>query len=81
VILAQPETPEPRGAHLCHWTGCTRAVAPRYWGCRAHWRRLPAEIRDAIAASYRPGQESDRRPSIQYLAAARWAKDWIERNG
>lgn len=73
MILAQPGTPEPRGAHLCHWTGCTRAVAPRYWGCRVHWRRLPAEIRDAIAASYNPAGV----PSDQYLAARRWALDWI----
>lgn len=69
-----------RGAHLCHWTGCTRAVAPAFWGCRPHWLRLPREIQKAIWESYAPGQEVNGTPSIQYLAAAHWARSWIEKN-
>ena len=63
-----------RGAHRCHWPGgCARSVAPAFWACRDHWRALPHEIRFAIAAAYRPGQELEE-PSIQYLAAFEWAK-------
>lgn len=65
--------------HTCHWTGCTRQVPPSMWGCKSHWFQLPKPIRDKIWRAYRPGQESDQRPSRAYLEAAREAQDWISR--
>ena len=61
-------------AHLCHWPGCRRAVPPKLWGCRSHWFSLPKRIRDLIWATYRPGQEVDKRPSAAYLEAAQEAE-------
>lgn len=73
---------EPRpGDHHCHWTGCTVAVAPAFWGCKPHWFRLPKPIRDRIFAAYREGQEIDKRPSPEYLAATGAARDWINSHG
>lgn len=63
--------------HTCHWTGCSAPVPPKMWGCKAHWDRLPKEIRDRIWAAYRPGQEIDKNPSEAYIEAARAARDWI----
>lgn len=63
--------------HTCHWTDCKRSVPPKMWGCREHWFKLPKVIRDAIWKHYRPGQETDKRPSTEYLAAAALAKGWI----
>ena len=67
-------------AHTCHWPGCANVVPPRMWGCRGHWFRLPRELRARIWAAYRPGQETDKRPSAEYLRAAGAVRDWIEAN-
>ncbi len=63
--------------HTCHWLGCGRAVPPRMWGCREHWFRLPRELRARIRAAYRPGQETDKKPSAEYLQAAGAVRQWI----
>jgi hypothetical protein len=63
--------------HHCHWPGCTVAVPPKLWGCKPHWYRLPKPIRDRIWATYRPGQERDKNPSPEYIAAARAAREWV----
>ena len=60
--------------HRCHWPGCPRDVPPRLWGCRPHWFRLPQAIRNEIWQHYRPGQERDKHPSVDYVAAARRAR-------
>ena len=67
-------------AHTCHWPGCQRRVPPKMWGCRTHWFALPKHLRDAIWRNYRPGQESDKRPSASYVEAARRVQDWIRAN-
>lgn len=67
-----------RQTHLCHWPACRETVPPRLWGCRVHWFALPAAIRRNILATYRTGQEIDKRPSSQYIAAAKAAQDWIK---
>jgi len=67
--------------HTCHWPGCTRAVPPKLWGCKPHWYALPKPLRDRIWATYRPGQEIDKRPSGDYLAAANAVREWILANG
>ena len=63
--------------HRCHWVGCEVVVPPRLWGCKKHWFMLPKRIRDKIWKTYRPGQEVDKKPSPEYLAAAQEARDWI----
>lgn len=65
--------------HSCHWPGCDKQVPPAMWGCREHWYRLPAELRQLIWEAYRPGQEVDMRPSRAYLEAARAVQEWIEK--
>lgn len=68
-------------SHTCHWPGCARQVPPAMWGCKAHWYRLPAAIRQRIWSAYRPGQERDMRPSAAYLNAADEAQAWIREHG
>lgn len=63
--------------HYCHWPGCGHFVPPAMWGCKAHWYRLPGEIRDRIWRAYRIGQElPGHGPSPEYVAANA-ALDWI----
>lgn len=66
--------------HECHWPGCTKQVPPAMWGCKAHWFKLPQALRNKIWAAYRPGQETDQRPSHAYLEAAREVQAWIAAN-
>lgn len=63
--------------HTCHWVGCTTAVPPKMFACKAHWFKLPKPIRDRIWATYRPGQEVTKDPSPAYLEAAMAARAWI----
>lgn len=53
--------------HICHAMGCNTPVPPRLWGCRRHWYMLPNSIRRKIWAHYRPGQEIDKKPTVEYL--------------
>jgi hypothetical protein len=63
--------------HTCHWPGCEAQVPPAMWGCRAHWYRIPKELRDKVWKAYRPGQEERRDPSRAYMNAAREVHAWI----
>lgn len=56
--------------HTCHATGCTVPVPPRMLMCRPHWHMVPAPIRARVWKAYRPGQETDKRPSHTYLQVA-----------
>lgn len=67
--------------HTCHWPGCTRQVPPAKWGCREHWFRLPAALREKVWMAYRIGQEADMRPSRAYVAVAHEVQDWIREQG
>lgn len=64
-------------SHTCHWTGCTRAVPPKLWGCWEHWYKLPQQLREAIWREYVPGQEVTKTPSPAYVAVAGLVKLWI----
>jgi hypothetical protein len=64
-------------AHLCHADGCRIPVPPRMFMCRGHWYSLPKPLRDAIWATYRPGQEVRKDPSPEYLAAAQAAIGYL----
>lgn len=41
-----------------------------------HWYTLPKWIRDLIWKHYCPGQENDKNPSREYIAAAEKANLW-----
>ena len=64
-------------SHRCHWPGCEVEVPPAMWGCKPHWFSLPKRLRDRIWATYRRGQEVTKRPSDDYLQAAKEVQDWI----
>jgi len=66
------------GKHHCHWPGCSKAVPPEMWGCKAHWFKLPSGLRAKIWATYKPGQEISKTPSAEYLAVAKQVQEWIE---
>lgn len=56
--------------HLCHARGCEAEIQPRLFMCSVHWQQVPPALRESINSTYRPGQESDKQPSNQYLAFA-----------
>ena len=63
--------------HTCHAPGCRTAVPPKMFACRPHWFALPRQLRDAIWATYRPGQEVTKDPSPAYLEAAAAAARYL----
>ena len=63
--------------HLCHAEGCKTPVPLRMFMCKPHWFALPKSYRDAIWAHYRPGQEIDKDPSLEYLGAAMSAVNYL----
>lgn len=67
--------------HTCHWPGCNIEVPPKMWGCRAHWFSLPLVLRRKVWATFRPGQEVDKKPSPAYLAVAAEIQRWIKQHG
>lgn len=56
--------------HVCHYPGCGRECPPAKWGCRSCWFKLPKHLREKLWAAYRPGQETDKRPSREYIEVA-----------
>lgn len=56
--------------HVCHAVGCTTPVPPRLLMCGRHWAMVPKALQREVWATYRHGQEVDKRPSQAYLAAA-----------
>lgn len=59
--------------HRCHAIGCAIAVDPGLLMCRRHWFMVPKKLRKEVWHHYRKGQEVDKRPSAEYLAAAKAA--------
>ena len=59
--------------HHCHTVGCDKPVPPSMLMCRGHWFRVPVSLRMAVVRHYRRGQCHDKRPSKEWLAAARAA--------
>lgn len=66
--------------HHCHWPGCNASVPPALWGCYKHWMMLPKHLRDKVWAAYRPGQEVNMTPSVEYLEVAEEVQKWIKEN-
>lgn len=67
---AQLELFPGRRPHLCHADGCATDVPPRMLMCRRHWALVPQALQRQVWATYRSGQEVDKRPSRAYLVAA-----------
>lgn len=67
--------------HTCHWPDCDKPVPPAMWGCKPHWFKLPRTLRNQIWATYVPGQEITKTPSMEYLAVALRVQKWIKDNG
>ena len=59
--------------HVCHAHNCNAPVPPRMLFCRPHWFSLRRAVQEAIWREYRPGQETDKRPSLRYMAVQRLA--------
>lgn len=64
-------------SHKCHAPGCDIEVPPARLMCLFHWRLVPRVLRDAVWQHYRRGQEVDKQPSAEYLAAAQAAIDAV----
>lgn len=63
-------------AHRCPWPGCPAQVGPDLWGCKAHWFRVPRELRMRLWRAYTRGQ-SVATASQEYLDAAAAINAWI----
>lgn len=59
--------------HACHAERCTVAVPPTMFMCRRHWYMVPARLRAMVWATYVPGQEVRKDPTMEYLEVARAA--------
>jgi hypothetical protein len=63
--------------HTCHAAGCSTPVPPKMFMCRRHWFMLPKVMRDAVWATYVPGQEVRKDPSREYIDASTEAIRWL----
>lgn len=59
--------------HHCHALNCTNEVAPKLLMCRRHWAMVDKKIQAQVYGSYHCGQESSKRPTKEFLQAARAA--------
>ncbi len=64
-----PPNPSP-SRHHCHAVDCEEAVPPKMHMCLKHWKMVPKAVQDLIWKHYRPGQENDKRPTVDYIATA-----------
>jgi hypothetical protein len=64
--------------HRCHAKGCAREVDPSLLMCLSHWRLVPKPLQRQVWLHYRKGQEADKNPSREYLAAADQAIKAVE---
>ncbi len=61
-------------SHTCHADNCKKEVPPKMFMCLAHWKMVPKDMQRNIWHHYRPGQERDKRPTINYLKATKMAR-------
>ncbi len=49
-------------SHTCPAAGCTKTIPSHMVACKAHWFKVPKELRDQIWATYRtkPGGPAHR---------------------
>lgn len=63
--------------HHCHAVGCGKKCKPAYFMCYGHWMALPPNLRAKIWEHYRPGQEKDGRPTMEYLYWSNVCQVWL----
>lgn len=63
--------------HFCHAKYCGIPVRPELFMCYAHWTLVPADLRRLIWRHYR--QEVDKKPSLEYLEAAKKAQEAVQK--
>jgi hypothetical protein len=73
ALSAPDHQRRPTMPHTCHAIGCTAPVPPKLLFCSRHWKLVPGLLRANVWAAYRCGQERDKRPSREYVRAARAA--------
>lgn len=59
--------------HLCHAQDCARPCRPEKLMCRPCWDLVPGHLKVAVLRTYRPGQCDDKRPSREWIHAAKAA--------
>lgn len=64
--------------HTCHIPNCSKPVKPELLMCLVHWRMVPEALKRDVWKCYRRGQCDDKKPSIEYMAAARAAIDAVQ---
>lgn len=64
-------------SHGCHAIGCEKAVPPKMLFCLKHWRMVDADIQRLVWATYVPGQESRKDPTVRYLIVQSMAVAWV----
>ncbi|MEO0533301.1 MAG: hypothetical protein AAF215_05490 [Cyanobacteria bacterium P01_A01_bin.123] len=72
-LLDVPPVEPPKRVHHCHAIGCEKEVLRILLMCRKHWRMVPKDLRDEVNRTYKFGQEVDKVPSPEYMAAAKAA--------
>jgi hypothetical protein len=65
--------------HVCHAVGCHVPVARSRLMCIEHWFMVPTAMRKRIWVTFVPGQEVSRKPSREYVEAARDAINYVAR--
>jgi hypothetical protein len=63
--------------HHCHAHKCSEPTEPRMFVCLRHWKQLTPELKNAVWATYRRGQEYDKNPSVAYIKAVNNAKLYL----
>lgn len=63
--------------HHCHVNKCQTTCAPSMLMCSKHWAMVPVSLRMPVVSNYRSGQCADRRPSKEWLKAARAALNHV----
>ena len=78
IVDSTPIRPAPRPLrHTCHAVDCDRSVPPKYLMCSKHWAMVPKPQQRDVWRHYRAGQEMDKCPSSEYLAAAKAAIETV----
>lgn len=63
--------------HTCHAYKCDKHVHPSHLMCVRHWNMVPADIRRRVLTHFEPNQCETKRPSMEWLKAAREAVNFV----
>ena len=56
--------------HKCHAIGCFISISPCFLFCDYHWSKVPVRCKQAVYATYVPGQELTKMTTAAYRQAA-----------